>query len=226
MAERLHELKDLRKLMKGHQTDEKSEDVAKDIADLDRAVQELRNFSSTHGIKARKRPGFENVITKTLSTSGEADSLVTAAVSAYSAVAHAVPDIVLTYTVDRSREDWDPFEIGAREISFNLVLDMVVTVLVAYTRAVRLQIDAYGWAPDAWKTWLDHVRGRLLETLAVHQNAKESDSDEQDAAAANGTTSADEPEVEWSIPIHPFMKAVLEERRRDFITKFGKPPCR
>jgi hypothetical protein len=222
MAERIHELQQLRKLVKSHAVEEDSDEVARDIAKLDRTVQELQDFASTYGIKSASRPGFESVIANALSSTGEANSLVTVAASAYSAVAHAVPDIVLTYTVDRSREEWDPFEVGARELRFSLVLDMVVTVLVAYTRAVKLQIQAYGWTPDSWAKWLDYVRGRLMEALEESRSAVKSDQDGE--AKADWPKLFDEPDIEISIPVNSTLREILEAQRRDFIKKFGRPP--
>lgn len=223
LAERIHELTELRKLMQGHRTDQSSDRIEHDIAELDAVVQRIRNFSGLHRLKGLKRPSFTDVVTKALATSGHPGSLVTSVVSAYSAVAHAVPDIVLAYTVDRTIEDWDPFDIGAQELSFDLARDMVVSVLVAYTNGVNLQINAHGWASEPWKMWLDHVRTKLEEALAFSLQGETTPEASSPSAEKTNWASSDDEDA-WSIPIHPVMQQELEAQRREFIKKFGRPP--
>jgi hypothetical protein len=89
------------------------------------------------------RPSFTRVVQEVLAHGEDRDALGMKATAVYSALAHAVPDILVahhTLALDDSR--WNPFLIGLTDLEDSTVVDLVVAVLVAYARSVGLQISA------------------------------------------------------------------------------------
>lgn len=164
ISERLYEQLQLRKLIEGSDST-LSAQGEKDLAAVEEDRRVLEKFAEEHGVKIPKRPSFTEVLAKSLTIGTEGESLAAIATAGYSAVAHAVPDMVLTYAVDRSASDWHPFQVGQDKLPSRFKLDLTVAVLLPYTRAVELQINAYGWPPSAWKKWLSHVRATLNKAL-------------------------------------------------------------
>jgi hypothetical protein len=168
-AERLHELGELRKLMESQNSVNNSR-VKEDIRGVDVQIRTIRGHAHDQGVAIPARPGFTHVVREVLTQDEERDSWGTRTARVYSALAHSVPDILVSQTIDHDDRVWDPFRVGLTDLRDSAAIDLVFSVLVSYARSVDLQIAAYGWPPSSWKRWLAHVRASLRKALAYTEN--------------------------------------------------------
>lgn len=218
LGERIHELEQTRRLILGHDPTTSSSRAKDDLDMTEKAIRDLLVFAKERDLAEPGRKSFTFVVTRALSTSTDNASMATTAVAAYSALAHAVPDMLLTHTVDRSNPEWAPFEIGLATPNTEFLFNAVLAVMLAYTSAVNHQVRAYGWPSDEWASWLDEVR----ECLARFLGTSEEDfrwhvENSQYQWGFNEETS-------YSIPTPRFIQEMLTEQKEMFVEKFGRPP--
>jgi hypothetical protein len=174
-AERLNELRMLRRLMLAHDPRGESGKVTADLSKVDERIAAIRSYAREQGVELPERPSFTHVVRRVLSSGEEADPFGAIVMAVLSSVAHAVPDILVAHTVDPDDPRWEPFQVGFVELEDQVVMDLVIGVLRAYSRAVKLQIAAYGWPPSSWDRWIAHVRVVLRRALADLESRNQPD---------------------------------------------------
>lgn len=217
IGERIHELEQTRRLILGHDPKTTSPRAQDDLDMTETAISDLQVFAKERDLVEPGRKGFTFVVTRALSTSTDNTSMATTAVAAYSALAHAVPDMLLTHAVDRSNPEWAPFAIGLEPPNTEFLFNAVLAVMLAYTSAVNHQVRAYGWPSDEWAAWLDEVReclGRYLGNSEDFRWHVESSQYQWNLTEGNS----------YSVPMPRFIQEMMAEQKEMFVEKFGRPP--
>jgi hypothetical protein len=218
IAERIHEFEQTCRLIQGHDPSAESAEIQDDLAATRKAIGALRSFAEERGLGVPQRKSFTAAVTRALSASTDDKSMATTAVAAYSALAHASPDMLLTQTVDRSNPEWAPFEVGLGKPNLELFVNSFLAVMLAYSAAVNHQVRAYGWPSDEWAAWLDHVRNTLARYLGDSE-----DDFRWHIESSEHRWGWDEANT-YSVPTPRFIQDMLREQKVMFVEKFGRPP--
>lgn len=218
LGERIHELEQTRRLIRGHDPTGTSPQAQDDLHMTEKAIDDLQGFAIERDLAEPGRKSFTFVVTRALSTSTDNTSMATTAVAAYSALAHAVPDMLLTHSVDRSNPEWAPFEVGLATPNTELLFNAVLAVMLVYTSAVNHQVRAYGWPSDEWAAWLDEVRDGLARFLG---NSEEDFRWHVENSQYRWNLNE---ETSYSVPTPRFIQEMLTEQKEMFVEKFGRSP--
>jgi hypothetical protein len=218
IAERIHELEQRCQLIRGHDPEGTSPQAQDDLAEALKSITELRAFAKDENFPEPRRKSFTFVVTRALTTSIDNKLLATTAVAAYSALAHAVPELLLTQSVDRSNPEWGWFEVGLTNPNTELIFDAALAVMLAYSAAVNHQVRAFGWPSDEWAAWLNQVRGAFARYVGG------SEEDFKWHVEKSRHSWGIKEEDMYSIPIPPALQGMLTEQRQMFTEKFGRPP--
>lgn len=218
LGERIHELQQTLRLIRAHDPNGTSPEAQADLAGTERSIEVLKAFAAERDLTKPGRPTFTFVVKRTLSSATDDSSMATTAVAAYSALAHASPDMLLTHTVDRSNPEWAPFEVGLTTPNVGFLFDSVLAVMLAFTAAVNHQVRAYGWPSEGWSSWLDEAReafGRLIgQTEDEFKRSVEHTQRQWELAGQ---------EV-YEVPLPRVLRDMRAQQKEMFEAKFGRPP--
>lgn len=175
VREKLEELHTLERLMHSRDPHGLDPAVQADLSDTRRRLTGLQDGARDAGlIVPRERPSFTRVVNEVLSLD-ENGTLATIAVAGYSSLAHAVPLMLVANAWRQDSSLGHEWGVGFSEPDYSQVVDLVVTIMLAYSRAVSRQIDAYDWPRSAWDRWVGHVRAVLRRAIRASQASEVTD---------------------------------------------------
>lgn len=175
-AEKLYELGQMRRVIIAHDPRNESRKVQSALREVDRSILDLQNWLDHHHVQRLSRPRFTGVIERVFRELADDGTYAAIATNNFSAVAHAIPEMVLDYIADATRDEWHPFSSETRQSVDEKIVDVVMAVLVVYTRAVNLQINTYGWPHASWSAWFREVIGLLRSQVNVIKQPRTSHS--------------------------------------------------
>ncbi len=163
VAEKLHDLRTLERLMLANDPDLGGGQVRADVADVRRRIAGLLHGARSDGLQIRRRPRFTDVLKAVLDPGN--NTLGAIAAVNLSSIAHAAPEAIVatTWALDNTLgHEWG---VGSAELDDTSIVDLVVSVLLPYVRAVSRQVDAFEWPPSSWTRWVSHVRSVLVRAV-------------------------------------------------------------
>lgn len=162
LAESLSQLYAFRDLIRAHTPDDSRQEAKTDLAEVDADIDEIKRYLRQQGLPIPNRAGFSSILRNVLAMPGSFHFGVLTAVL-HSAVAHSVPNILVTLTVGDREVKPHPMNVGLIGLDEGKVMDLVLAVCLAYSRGVSRQVEMYAWPPTAWKRATGRAR-RILRT--------------------------------------------------------------
>jgi hypothetical protein len=170
ISERLNDLHELERLMISHDPFGDGETRDRDLASVRSHIIKLRNAARAKGVVVPRRPSFSHTVRSVLAFSATDDEFGRVVAATYSAFAHATPELLLARTVSPIYPSGHDFMVGLTELEDSAVDELVLAVLLAYSRAATRQAETYGWPLSSLKRSAAHARAVLRRALRAETN--------------------------------------------------------
>lgn len=164
LTEVLHELYAIRDLIRTHLPDDSRPETRADLAKVEGDVEEIKNYSREHGLIVPQRTSFTAILRNVLAMP-ESSHFGQLTPVLHSAVAHSVPYFLVLLTIGDEEVKPHPRNVGLVDLEEGKLMDLVLAVCLAYTRAVSRQIEVYAWPPSAWRRATARLRRILRKRL-------------------------------------------------------------